>query len=108
MVCRLKMCLKNPSSSTQTPSIRIWQVRQAVGTYFLKCFQSVLMQPVWYDQGKDRTGREKGMDIVGVSKVGAAELSDSLEVGSGGEGIARTSSEFLLCTTKWMDRGTGS
>ena len=39
------------------------------------------MQPVWYDQGKDRTGREKGMDIVGVSKVGAAELSDSLEVG---------------------------
>ena len=48
------------------------------------------------------------MDIVGVSKVGAAELSDSLEVGSGGEGIARTISEFLLCTTKWMDRGTGS
>ena len=79
-----------------------------IKTYFLKCFQSVLMQPVWYDQGKDRTGREKGMDIVGVSKVGAAELSDSLEVGSGGEGIARTSSEFLLCTTKWMDRGTGS
>lgn len=47
------------------------------------------------------------MDIVGVSKVGAAELSDSLEVGSGGEGIARTISEFLLCTAKWMDRGTG-
>ena len=106
MVCRLKMCLKYPSSSTQTPSIRIL-ASEGVGTYFLKCFQSVLMQPIWYDQGKDRTEREEGMDIVGVSKVGAAELSDSLEVGSGGEGTARTISEFLLCTTKWMDRGTG-
>lgn len=71
MVCRLKMCLKNPSSSTQTPSIRIL-ASEGVGTYFLKCLQSVLMQPVWYDQGKDRTEREEGMDIVGVSKVGAA------------------------------------
>lgn len=52
------------------------------------------MQPVWYDRGRDRRSREEGMDIKDVSKVGATELGDRLEVGSGGEGTATTISEF--------------
>lgn len=34
------------------------------------------------------------MGIKDVFKVGAAELSDRLEVGSGGEGTAKSASEF--------------
>ena len=34
------------------------------------------------------------MDIKDVSKVGATELCDRLEAGSGGEGTAETISEF--------------
>lgn len=62
------------------------------------------MQPIWYwslDQDRHRRGREEGMDIKDVSKVGATELGKRLKVGSGPEGTAKAVSEFP-CLDNYM------
>ena len=55
------------------------------------------------DHGRYGRNREEGLDINDASKVGTPELSDRLEVGSGGEGTDNLFLSFPVWTTEWMD-----